>query len=69
MKKKKKKNVKRKKLKGYFFQFYKTKNNQNNFEFHRNNTVFSDVIQTKKLFQSFTGYLDGDNMVIKRNID
>ena len=41
---------------------YKTKKNENNFEVNRNNTVFSDVVQTKKIFKSFIGYLDGDNI-------
>lgn len=32
------------------------------FEINRNNMVLSDVVQTKKRFKCFVGYLDGDDI-------
>lgn len=43
-------------------EFYKTKKSVGFSEASRNNTGLSDVVQTKKRFKIFLGYLDRDDI-------
>ena len=43
-------------------EFYKTKKSIGFSEASRNNTGLSDVVQTKKRFKIFLGYLDRDDI-------